>query len=80
MERTKQYQAIGVAETVSLLHKTDEDILKDFSRKKAVLMNTGKMKQFSPPLDEASSPPTSHPALRSTSYLPSSPPGLPRAD
>lgn len=49
MERIKQYQERGVAETVSLLDKNDQDILKDFSKKKGDLMSsTGKIKQFSP--------------------------------
>lgn len=48
MERIKQCQEIGVAETVSLLHKNDEVILKDISRKKVrVMSSTGKIKQFS---------------------------------
>lgn len=30
METIKEYQEIGIAETVSLLDKNDQDILKDF--------------------------------------------------
>lgn len=70
-----------MVETIPPLHKDHKDILKDFSRKKEVLINsTGKIKQFSPLLEEASSPPTFHMASWSTSCLPSSLPGLPQAD